>query len=139
MPIRLVWSLEQSNVLLVVFTSPWRWDEFQFSIELGRQQIRAHPDNVYIVIDRRFAGTAPSGSLDELINYFKFAMTDLPSNIALILMVGRATSLSTLFATLVQDNPLPMPVRFLSTMEEAFDAITHEELRRKRGTGTLKI
>jgi hypothetical protein len=134
-----VWSLEHSNVLLIIFTSPWRWEEFLFSVELSRQQLRTHPDTVYVVVDRRFAGTAPPDTGDNLINHFKIAMTDLPTNIAMIVLVGRATSLSTLFATLVQENALPMPVRFLATMEEAFEVIMAEEGRRKRGTGPLKI
>lgn len=78
------WDNPQQNALVLTFTAPWTWDEYEAISERIEQHFESATDEVDLIVDMRSAGDVPQ----HLFSQFREAYADTTPNLGQYIFVG---------------------------------------------------
>lgn len=87
MSVTIHWDNPQQTALVLTFTAPWTWDEYEAISETIQQHFESATDEVDLIVDMRSAGDIPQ----HLFSQFRDAYADTTPNLGQYIYVG-ATS-----------------------------------------------
>src|SRR5262245_57269342 len=86
------WNNPQHTALLLTFTAPWTWDDFEQVSQSIESAFASVDHTVDLIIDVSWAGELPSNTLDRLRDTY----ADATSNLGCYIFVGATDAFKTL-------------------------------------------
>lgn len=119
MPVDVRWDTVEPDVLLVVYTVPWNWQDYQDGMKRCTELLEARGVHADVIADVSQAGLVPKNAL----SYLRHGVTrNRPANLDKIVLVGIPSLAALLIQTLRRLYP--------GAMQDILEAPTLEDARK---------